>query len=704
MKVVIKMVNNVKPPARTGVLEFLESTIGAQFVIPVYQRNYTWIAEKEVKQFLKDLNSVLKEKYNNHFLGIIIYLENSIDFSTREFSIIDGQQRLTTLFLLLYSIRGIAKEQGQENIADAIDGQYLINKHVSQKEYEHKLKPQVSDDNVYQMIVQNRVDELKNKKMESKIYKNYNYLLEETRNLNKDFTLNEILMALDKLYLVSIPLSDGDNPQKIFESINATGVKLTASDLIRNFLLMGLNNEDQETYYNRYWLELERLLTKDAKKLESFFRFFLATKYKDLPTIKSIYKLFKEWHDENIDELEVEGIFKELIKYAEYYHSIYYKELYQLEVELRPAISEYRKVLSYMPAPLLMGFYDLYSNDLISTKQLSELIFVINNYLIRRSIADIDTSSITRLFAPLLKNVLEETNESYDNIVDILKRNLVFKNISNSMYTPDDQQLKDMVINANVYKIRGTLRIFFDKLEHDNNPAPVDLSELSIEHLMPQTVSKEWLEDLEVNEEEYQKHINKLGNLTLATKSDNSRMQNNPWRYKNKILSGTSHLKINEVLLQKEKWNIEEINKRTIKLIEEFNRLFPYPQPSSSAIRKMDIFIDFNGIKASGSFYVDNGNVEIFEGSELTGFERAEDYPDTENFRKKLIEEGVISIDGESAVFKKSRVINSLKKNSTALSAAASAILHGSRNGWDVWKDSNGKSLNEHKELVDFYG
>lgn len=140
MKVVIKMVNNVKPPARTGVLEFLESTIGAQFVIPVYQRNYTWIAEKEVKQFLKDLNSVLKEKYNNHFLGIIIYLENSIDFSTREFSIIDGQQRLTTLFLLLYSIRGIAKEQGQENIADAIDGQYLINKHVSQKEYEHKLK------------------------------------------------------------------------------------------------------------------------------------------------------------------------------------------------------------------------------------------------------------------------------------------------------------------------------------------------------------------------------------------------------------------------------------------------------------------------------------------------------------------------------------------------------------------------------------
>src|SRR5699024_10460992 len=156
------------------------------------------------------------------------------------------------------------------------------------------------------------------------------------------------------------------------------------------------------------------------------------------------------------------------------------------------------------------------------------------------SIADIDTSSITRLFAPLLKNVLEETNESYDNIVDILKRNLVFKNISNSMYTPDDQQLKDMVINANVYKIRGTLRIFFDKLEHDNNPAPVDLSELSIEHLMPQTVSKEWLEDLGVNEEEYQKHINKLGNLTLATKSDNSRMQNNPWGYKNKILSGTS--------------------------------------------------------------------------------------------------------------------------------------------------------------------
>ena len=703
MKVVIEMASNVNPPARTGLLEFLKTTTGAQFVIPVYQRNYTWTAKKEIKQLLKDLTSVLEDKYNNHFLGIIIYLENSIDHATREFSIIDGQQRLTTLFLLLYSIRAIAKEEGKNNIVNSIDGQYLINQFVSGKEYKHKLKPQVSDDSVYQYIIQDRVEDLEVNNHESKIYKNYNYLLEEIKELNEDYSLNDILIALDKLYLVSIPLSDGDNPQKIFESINATGVKLTASDLIRNFLLMGLNNEKQEKFYDRYWLKLERLLTKDAKKLESFFRFFLAVKNKKLPNIKSIYKEFKEWHDENIDGLGVEGIFKELIKYAKFYYSIYYKELDQLEEQVESAIGEYRKISSYMPAPLIMGFYDLYSDNLITLEQLSELIFVVNNYLIRRSIADVDTSGITRLFAPLLKNVLEESNENYDDIVDILKRNLVFKNISNGMYTPDDQQLKDMVINANVYKTRKILRIFFDKLEHDNNSARVNLSDLNIEHLMPQTLSQEWLRDLNVNEEEYQKHINKLGNLTLASKSDNSRMQNSPWEFKNEILSETSHLKINEELLKKEKWDIEEIDNRTLKLIDEFNRLFPYPQPSSSAIRKMPIFIDSFGVKASAYFYIDNGNVEILEGSEMTGFEKADGYPDIEKLRRELMDEDLISRDDTKVFFKKPRTIISLKKNSTALSAAASVILHGSRNGWDVWTDSEGKPLNENKELVNYY-
>ena len=137
------------------------------------------------------------------------------------------------------------------------------------------------------------------------------------------------------------------------------------------------------------------------------------------------------------------------------------------------------------------------------------------------------------------------------------------------MYMPDDVQLRDLILNANMYNIRSTVRIFFDKLEHHNNPAPVDLSVLSIEHLMPQTPTSEWYSELAVDEDTYMRNVHRLGNLTLATKVDNSVMKNKVWAYKNKILADTSHLKINEELIKIEKWTIDCINKRTESLIKE---------------------------------------------------------------------------------------------------------------------------------------
>lgn len=692
------MSSNFQPPMRTGLLDFLKNSSGCQFVIPVYQRNYTWTAGKEVKQFLDDLKSVLEGEYTNHFLGIIIYLDTPIDFSSREFSVIDGQQRLTTIFLLLYAIRTLMKEQNEIDAIKSLDGQYLTNPFATNKKIKYKLKPLVSDDDVYQYIINENVDKIQN--TESKIYKNYQYIFKFMREQNKNYSFNEILLALNDLYIVCIPLSENDNAQKIFESINATGVKLTASDLIRNFVLMDLDSETQEKYYKEYWMEIEKLLTNDSKKLEAFFRFYLAVKNKALPNKNAVYREFVKWYKENVKHLGIEGIFKDIVKYAEYYYEIYYKDLSKIDINLLPAVKEFRRILSDMPAPLLMGFYELYSNNLISTEQLSDLIFVVNNYLIRRALCDIDTSSITRVFAPVLKDVLEDCNGNYDHIIDMLKKNLVFKNINNSMYTPDDQQLSDSIVNANMYKIKSTLRIFLDKLEHHNNPAPVDLTELSIEHLIPQTPSNEWLEELGVNEDEYQKNVNRLGNLTLATKVDNSKMQNKVWTYKNAILSNTSHLTINQKILEKDTWDIDAINERTKDLISEINILFPYPETSSKMIRKVEIFINSNDINASGYLYLDNGDVEILEGSQLYRFENAENYSDIEDERKELIDEGIIFDDVKNLVFKKSYMVNSKTKNKTALSAAASLILHGSRNGWNYWVDSEGRPLSGNKDIA----
>ena len=307
------------------------------------------------------------------------------------------------------------------------------------------------------------------------------------------------------------------------------------------------------------------------------------------------------------------------------------------------------------------------------------------------------------MFPPLLKDIEEECDGDYSKIVDVLKMNLVFKNINNSMYVPDDRQLHDVIVNSNMYKIKSTLRIFFDKLEHDNNPAPVNLKELNVEHLMPQTPTEDWYNQLKIDKEDYQRNVNRLGNLTLATKVDNSKMRNKVWTYKNDILSNTSHLTMNQALLEKEKWDLDEIDNRTEELIAEINRLFPYPHTSSEMIRTEEIFIESNGITASGCFYLDNGDVEIYAGSELYKFKNTERYPNIEEERQALIDEGIIFDDGKKMIFKKSHMVNARTRSVSALSAAAQLILHASRNGWEYWKNSEGIPLRDVKEIASLY-
>lgn len=689
--------SNIQPPIRTGLLDFIQKSSGSQFVIPVYQRNYTWTANKEVKQYLDDLKSVLNGEYKNHFLGIIIYIDTAIDFSTKEFSVIDGQQRLTTTFLILYAIRYIMKENKMDEAILSLDGQFLTNPFANER-IKYKLKPLVADDDVYQLIINEKLENITNKN--STVYKNFVYIYKEIKKLNKEYDLNQILTALNQLYVVCIPLSEDDNAQKIFESINATGVKLTASDLIRNYLLMEMKSDLQEKYYKEYWMEIERLLGSDAKKLESFFRLFLAAKNYNLPNKNSVYNEFVKWYKKENQTLNKEMIFKEIIRYASFYNEAYYKDISSIATDLRKSIGEYRKTLSEMPAPLIMDLYDKYDQNLINIKQLSECIYVINNYLIRRALADLESNVISRIFPTLIKDVERECDGSYTNITSILKKNLVYKNINNSMYVPDNKQIYDLVINANMYKNKTALRIFLDKLEHDNNPAPVNLSSLSIEHLMPQTPTKQWIEELNITEDEYQRNLNKLGNLTLAAKSDNSKMRNNPWEYKNEILKSTSHLIINQEILEKEQWNIEEINDRTEALISEINRLFPYPETSDKFIKKEEIFIKTTKVKAAAYLYLDTGDVEILQGSELYKFDNPKKYPDVEEERNQLLEDGIIYDDGDKLIFLENYIVTSKSTYGTALTRSANLILHGFKNGWDHWRDINGEFLNQNQKLM----
>ena len=563
-------------PKRTGLLEMLGTSQGCQFVIPVYQRNYTWSAEREVKQYIADLKNVLEGRYNNHFLGIIIYLEKSIDFSTREFSIIDGQQRLTTTFLMIYAIKKMLVDANETDKVNQLEGQYLTNPYHSDK-VKYKLKPLVSDDNVYRCIVENRFDDIDNPK--SNVLRNYNYIMDKLNDLLVlGYSLNDILMALNKLYVVCVPISEEDNAQKIFESINATGVKLTSADLIRNFMLMDLHSDTQEDYYAKYWKKLEENISQDSKELEMFFRMFLAIKTYNLVAKNSVYRNFVDWVEEK--EYEIKPLFEELLKYAKAYNKLLKKDISNFDGNLKTALRDFRNVNSDIPLSITLEFMRMVDDNVLSVDVVADMIQAINAYMIRRSICDINSQNVSKLFPSVLKRVIDKCDGNYDNILKILNQEMVGNNAGTSgSYMPTDRQMHEFLFNANVYK-RPALRIVLDRLELENNPAPVDLSKLSVEHLMPQTATEEWLEELDTDIETYMDNLHRLGNLTLATKPDNSKMKNLTWEYKNKILEKTAHLTLNVPLLQISRWDLKQIDIRTKELIDRICELYPYPEVS----------------------------------------------------------------------------------------------------------------------------
>ncbi len=690
-------ISESQAPKKTGLMELILQSQGSQFVIPVYQRNYTWTTGKEVKQYFDDLKSVLSGQYDKHFMGIMIYLDTPISFSSREFSVIDGQQRLTTTFLLLYAVKDIMLNRGMTQEAEALNNQYLTNPYSVDK-LKYKLKPLVADDEVYKKIIAGELSDIT--ETSSNVYKNYKWLRDNIEKLLDQFSLNDILMAMNKLYIVCVPISQNDYPQKIFESINATGAKLTASDLIRNFMLMPILSDKQEEFYSKYWKRLEDLLTNDSKKLESFFRLYLAAKNKTLPNKTAVYSVFVDWFNKNKDIFGIEGIFKDIVKYAEYYYAIYKQDIKSIDMIIRNSVREFRYILSEMPAPLFMELYSLVQQNSITMEQFNDIMRMTNTYLIRRALCGLDTSDITRLFPSLLNDILNDCANDYSKIVDSFKRNLVNKNKGNSMEMPDDAKLYDSIINANMYNLRLTVRMFFDKLELSDNPAPVDLSALSIEHLMPQTPTPEWYTALGIDEETYLRNLHRLGNLTLAAKPDNSKMQNKVWQYKNTILSSTAHLKINEALLKKEKWTIKDIDVRTKELIKQIQKLYPYFEISGDEVVKYPIYLEASDIKATGKFYEDDGSVEIEEGSMLnTKFDNAAAYPDIEDLRQELMADGIVGETEYGLQFLKNYIFYPHSVNSTALSSTASLLLHGSRNGWEYWFLESGKPIKSNKTL-----
>ena len=280
--------------------EFIQME-GPQYVIPVYQRHYTWDA-KNVLRLLSDVNNVLVGKAKTHFIGNIVYVRKG-EATYHEREIVDGQQRLTTVFLSLYALRDLAFNLGDTDEADAIDNLFLLNKATGKyAQFKYKLKPNVGDNNTLQRLIDRDFDGLK--KNQSAIYRNYQTIYKELKNwYDAGYTVEQIRNAFDGLIIVWVALEKTDNAQQIFESINSTGEPLTAADLIRNFLLMNKDDDEQTDIYRLYWKKIEENIfpayestsrKKVSKKIEEFLRFYLSSKLYVLINVDQVYSQFKE--------------------------------------------------------------------------------------------------------------------------------------------------------------------------------------------------------------------------------------------------------------------------------------------------------------------------------------------------------------------------------------------------------------------------
>ncbi len=562
-------------PMRTSVLDFIQKSMGCQFVIPVYQRNYTWKAKEEVEVFLDDTERLLYKESSAHFFGIVIYLGLPRAFNHHEYQVVDGQQRLTTVFLTLYALKHIAQQDIYDStFPDKLDDMYLINKYIEDASMKLKLKPLVSDDNVYVKIVEGNLKNISPEEQNTNVYKNYVAIKNRIGKwLSDDYSLEAILDALQKLYIVTIPLLNTDDPQQIFESINSKGAPLTAADLIRNYLLMGEEDVEQERLYEKYWKPLEAKV-EDSKELEEFFRLFLANQTFDLPKKKEVYSAFKLWCDD--EETSKQEIFEKINQYMGYFWALYREED---AIKNLPALRFFRRNPSVLPAPFLMEMYKLCDEQKISPRTLDVIIDLVDIYLTRRALAARDTSEITRFFPSFLRHVILATGDKYENIVDNVKYFLINETRFTAMKMPTDQDLRDFLSHNDAYILKCT-RSVLDKLELVDNSAQVDLSNLSVEHLLPQTATDYWKKY--VPEDEYDQYVGLIGNLTLATSLNNSQMGNDEWDKKKQILEQTRHIKLNEELLSYNEWTKADIENRTQQMIDRIIKHYPYQESSLS--------------------------------------------------------------------------------------------------------------------------
>lgn len=603
-----------KQPVRGNLADFIRVHKGSQFVVPVYQRNYSWNPEKETARLMDDIEILLKKKNTSHFLGIIIYIETEVSGGFKQLQIIDGQQRLTTLFLFLLALRNTAASADKKT-ASGIENNYLFNNNAGEKE-KMRLKPSSSSDHIYYKLLYGSEIDVLPKEKDTTLYRNYRYICDRIRQWCEKYKCSDILHALSRVDVLSFPLSQDDDTQQIYESINATGGPLSSTDLIRNCVLMNHTDDVQERFYAMYWKPLEDSFPS-VKKMEDFFRYFLAAKTYNLLSRRDIYDGFKLYWQRwmNSDERKLQ----EINRYMRYFNLIYLDSSEDKTVD--SALKDFRLSSSYVPAPFMMEMARLYTENKISMKSFVNVIRLIDSYLMRRSLCGMDNNPLGRYFPILLRSVMRSFDKDKEDIYEITKVNLVGYNRGKTNAMPTDEQLRLRLKEIDAYSIMN-LRAVLERIEHDGSNAKVDTSSLNIEHIMPQSPNAYWKKvSLAKNEDDYAFIVNLIGNLTLCNEEDNAQMGNEDFAYKKRILAKTGHIRINQDILKQKVWNKNSILHRCDTLTKQIIKLYPYAE-TEARLKKTDadILVLSSPTTNARAIFHNAGRIEVLPGTIMKAY------------------------------------------------------------------------------------
>ncbi|WQW40126.1 DUF262 and DUF1524 domain-containing protein [Helicobacter pylori] len=562
-------------------LDFIGKSQEKQFVIPIYQRVYSW-GKEHCEQLWDDIiKTGGNDQIEGHFIGSIVFVHDGI-YTTNynELLIIDGQQRLTTITLLFIALRDHLNDEDEflEKFSrQKIQNRYLIN---SDEKGDKKFKLILSEPDKDTLL--SLIDKNKRKPSEPslKIVENFK-LFEEWIRKNTD-KLETIFKGLDKLMIVWIALKKGkDDPQLIFESMNSKGIELTQTDLIRNYIVMETEVERQEDFYNQYWRAMEenfKQSEKQSKKedlFNKFVRHYLTIKTREIPNINKVYEAFKDYRQK--EGIEIEDLLKDLQKYCGYFCQIAFKK--EADKDLNKALGFLVDLERDVIYPLLLELYSDYSDGVLSKQDFTPIIDLIESYICRRAVCGLGANSLNKVFPSFTKKI------NKDQYRESIKAHFLSLEKTTGKF-PKDSEFKDSFITIDFYRFKEN-KSFFERLENFDTKEPVDTQECNIEHIMPQTLTPEWQRDLGENFKAiHEKYLHTIGNLTLT--GYNSEYSNNSFKEKRDMEKGfkQSPLRLNQSLKDLEVFGEKEIEKRANDLADWALKIWTYPKLDAETLEK----------------------------------------------------------------------------------------------------------------------